>query len=88
MKKCNKCGFIGHLDYFVKSSNYKDGVRPMCKPCWTHYYQLRKNKIATGWTPRFRFKKDPLRVTDEGIDLLIKNGYAKNREEARMYLKC
>ena len=86
MKHCNKCGFVGALDLFAAGDRYRDGVRPICKDCWN------KRNREKHWTPSLKStkikKEDGFMITTEGLDILIQNGYARNREEAKRYLQC
>lgn len=52
-KQCNRCGdeLIATPDYFYRQSNYKDGLRPICKICDNF---LRKNRIKSENPDRFR----------------------------------
>lgn len=86
-KKCNKCGFIGHLDYFVKSSGYKYGRRPLCKMCKFKYQRKLLGKEEIEWNPRGFKEKEELNITPEGLELLINSGFASSREEALKYIQ-
>lgn len=93
-RECNKCHREVDVKYMVLAPRYKYGVRPECLACRAEYnanrraLKLSKTHI---YIPRPKRKVDPERVngkiSDNAIKLLIKNGYAKNEEEAREYAK-
>ena len=78
MKECNKCHFVGHLNYFIKSKGYKDGHRDQ---------RIKRGQELIDWTPKGLKEKEELNITPEGLELLINNGFARNREEALRYIQ-
>lgn len=82
-KHCNKCGFVGALELFTMGDGYAYGRRPYCKEC--HNKDLRERRKLKH-TPRKKITRDF--NIDESLDILIQNGYARNREEAKRYLQC
>ncbi len=87
MRTCNKCFFTGHTDYFVPNKRYAGGVKPLCKMCQQKYQRTKRGLPPKEWEPRFIKKKDSLSITPEGLDILIRNGFARNREEALRYIQ-
>jgi len=103
-RHCNKCGFVGHVIYFVTGKDHKGGYRPTCKSCWNKRLREKRGMPPAPWTPRFGIKNKikikidetpvkikklkGLKITTAGLDILIQNGYARNREEAKRYLGC
>jgi hypothetical protein len=93
---------VGHVIYFVTGKNNKGGYRPICKACWNKRLRKSRGMPPAGWTPRFGIKNKikivetpvkikkikGLKITEAGLDILIQNGYARNREEAKRYLQC
>jgi hypothetical protein len=69
----------------VKGDRYKGGIRPLCLNCHNIYSNLIYRKKAKNYSPRVK-KSEEFKVTTEGLLILIKNGFARNEEEARMYL--
>lgn len=100
MRKCNTCGYVGPLEDFVPAKRYKYGVRPNCRKCFNQEtrkqkgynlnkpYERRKDQDSVyikKWDIKRRTPEE-IRMID-AVNILIKNGYAKNEEEAREYAK-
>lgn len=96
IKTCNKCFFTGHTDYFVSGKKYPGGVRPYCKVCAQKDQRIKSGLPPKEWEPKFikkeaikkqEYTKHKLNITEEGLMILIKNGFARNREEALKYIQ-
>ena len=77
---------MGHLDYFVSGKGYAGGKRPYCKMCQNKDLRAKRGLEPKDWTPRFNFKQEEVFSTDERLNILITNGFARNEEEARRYI--
>jgi hypothetical protein len=57
MKKCNKCGALKDVSYFVKNKQCKDGYAGSCKECQNEYNRKWKQdnsvKLAAGRRKRY-----------------------------------
>ena len=96
-RKCNTCGHVGPLEDFVPAKRYKYGVRPNCRACcnkdhrkrmgYTEKPYERRKEMDSVYIKKWNTCRSPRKDASEGINILIKNGYARNEEEAREYAK-
>lgn len=80
---CNKCGFVGDEEYFIKSERYKGGHRPLCKMCKFKNQRIKRGMEVIDWKPRWG---KTLHKEYDRIQILIDAGFARNEEEAIAYI--